>query len=334
MRILLSVLLLLTLLPSWTGGERLALLGRDMRMTATPIALDPADPAVRRIGQLTWLGGVQLKSPDPAFGGFSALAVRGDRFTLLSDGGGIVRFRLDQSGRIVALRFADLRPGPGTGWQKEDRDSESMTSDPRDGTIWIGFERVNAIWRYDASLTRAEGHAAPRAMARWGRNSGAESLVRRSDGSFVVFAEASAWPGRRARAAIAFAGDPTRWPDRGFRFSYVAPKGYKPTDAAELPDGRLLVLHRRFALPFLFSTKLTIVDPAAIRPGATVKGREIATLAPPLVHDNFEGVAVTRERGQTIVWIVSDDNQNLLQRTLLLKFRLEPDPPHAAAPRG
>jgi hypothetical protein len=93
-----------------------------------------------------------------------------------------------------------------------------------------------------------------------------------------------------------------------------------------LPDGRLLVLTRGFKLPFDFAAKLVVVDPAAIRPGAVVRGREIATLAKPLIHDNFEGLAVTREGNATILWIVSDDNQLFLQRSLLLKFRLEADP--------
>jgi len=56
---------------------------------------------------------------------------------------------------------------------------------------------------------------------------------------------------------------------------------------------------------------------------AVVRGREIARLETPLVHDNIEGVAVTREGGRTTIWLVSDDNQSMMQRTLLLKFRLE-----------
>ena len=46
----------------------------------------------------------------------------------------------------------------------------------------------------------------------------------------------------------------------------------------------------------------------------------------PLIHDNFEGVAITREGRDTIVWLVSDDNQLFLQRSLLLKFKLDPVP--------
>jgi hypothetical protein len=331
MRILYSVLLLLFLTPPWMGQKRLALLGREPRFEASAVALDAADPALKRVGQLTWLGGVRLESPDPAFGGFSAMQVAGDRFTLLSDGGNIVRFRM-KDWRIGERRFAELPAGPGTGWLKQDRDSESMTADPGTGRIWVGFERANGIWRFSPGLARGEAHAMPPAMAEWPVNGGAEAMARLSDGSFAVISETGSWPkgqgeGRgRGRAAIRFSGDPTQKPRAGFRFSYLPPDHYDPSDLAELPDGRLLVLNRRFALPFDFSTKLTVIDPRAIRPGAQVRGREIATLARPLIHDNFEGLAVTREGGATIVWIVSDDNQLFLQRSLLLKFRLEPDP--------
>jgi len=327
MRLLQSVLLLLLLTPPWMGEKRLPLLGADPVFEAVAIGLDPENPARNRVGQLTWLGGFELKSPDPAFGGFSAMTVMGDRFTLLSDGGNIVRFRMNARGALSERDFAELPGGPGTGWRKEDRDSESLTVDPGTGRLWVGFERANAIWRFAPGFAGVEAHAAPPAMAKWPTNTGAEAMTRLADGGFIVIGERQPWPGRTGRAAIRFSGDPAEKPDTGFRFTYLPPDHYDPSDMAVLPDGRLLVLNRRFALPFEFSAKLTVIDPKAIRPGAVVRGREIATLAAPLVHDNFEGLAITREGGATIVWIVSDDNQLFLQRSLLLKFRLEPDPP-------
>jgi len=42
-----------------------------------------------------------------------------------------------------------------------------------------------------------------------------------------------------------------------------------------------------------------------------------------VVHDNFEAIAAVREGDSTILWIASDDNQLFLQRSLLLKFRLD-----------
>lgn len=98
---------------------------------------------------------------------------------------------------------------------------------------------------------------------------------------------------------------------------------YDPADATALPNGDLLVLDRAFRLPFRFSNRLSLVPASAIRAGSVARGELLATLDSPLIHDNFEGVATTIEHGATIVWLVSDDNQLPLQRTLLLKFRLD-----------
>jgi hypothetical protein len=326
MRILYSVLLLLFLTPGWMGAPQLPLLGDDPVFEARRVQLDPANPALRKVGQLSWLGGVELIGHTPAFGGFSSMQVAGDHFTLLSDGGNIVRFRMDSRWELSERGFAELPAGPGSGWGKEDRDSESMTVDPRTGTTWVGFERANAIWRYAPGLARGEAHAEPPVMAGWPPNGGAESMVRLADGSFIVISETGPGSHGRGRAAIRFAGDPTAHPRTGFTFTFLPPEGFDPSDVTALPDGRLLILVRQFRLPFDFTAKLVIVDPAAIRPGALVRGREIATFASPLIHDNFEGLAITREGSATIVWICSDDNQFFLQRSLLLKFRLEPDP--------
>lgn len=323
MRIVCSVLLLLLLLPDWTGTARMASLGRDARFAVTPAALDPADPALARVGDLVWLGGVRLTSPDPAFGGFSALHVAGDRFTLLSDGGDIVRFAMDDAWRVRDRSFAALPGGPGTGWQKSDRDSESMSVDPRTGDIWVGFETSNALWRYDAGFRRVVAHVAPPAMRDWPNNEGPEAMTLLPNGNLAAIAETIPWKHRTGRAGLMFQGDPSVAPRTGFRFDYVPPAGYDPSDMAVLPDGRWLILNRRFA-DLQFSNVLSVVDPARVKPGATVRGRAIATLAAPLIHDNFEGVAITREHGATIVWLVSDDNQSALQRSYLLKFRLDP----------
>tara|TARA_Y100000815_G_scaffold118199_1_gene106711 strand:- start:961 stop:2001 length:1041 start_codon:yes stop_codon:yes gene_type:complete len=289
------------------------------------VALDSRDPNRTKLGKLTYLGGVRLMSRDAVFGGFSDLAVIGDRFVLLSDRGGIVDFRMGKDWQPRDVRFVDLPGGPGLGWSTHERDSESLAHDPATGKFWVGFEVVNEIWRYGPDLRTSERHVAPPAMAKWSETGGPESMVRLADGSFVVLSELSAGKNPRLRDGILFSGDPTEAPRHGFRFSYRPPRGYAPTALAELPDGDLLVLLRRFRMPFRFDSRIERIARAAIRPGATVSGSEVAALAAPLIHDNFEGIAVTRENGATIVWIVSDDNQLMLQRSLLLKFRLDPE---------
>src|SRR3546814_7012325 len=86
---------------------------------------------------------------------------------IFSDGGNVVRFRMGRDWRIGAPQFTNLPDGPGAGWEKLDRDSESLAVDPATGDHWVGFENSNEIWRYDAGFTRALGHVAPPAMHNW-----------------------------------------------------------------------------------------------------------------------------------------------------------------------
>lgn len=317
----LSVLLMLTATSS--GREPRAVLGERPEMRVTPVLLDAGDRARRQVGALTWLGGLALTSPDPAFGGFSSMRVAGDRFTLLSDGGNIVDFRMGPDLRPRDVRFADL-PGPSTGAIKRHRDSESLTWDPGTGRAWVGFENRNAIWRYDSSLTHAERNVRPAAMDDWPIAGGPEAMVRLSNGQFIVFSETGRPKGRRdARVVLRFAGDPTETRRPPLAFAYVPPAGYDPTDVAELPDGRLLVLNRRLSIPALFTAKLSVIDVHGVPAGGIVHGVEIASFERPLLHDNFEALAVTREGADTIVWIASDDNREFWEQSLLLKFRLD-----------
>ncbi len=320
---LLLLEILLPLMLSASAREGRELFGPYSRMTAERVALDPGDPARTRVGALTYLGGVRLRGNDHAFGGFSAMQVLGDRFLLVSDGGNVLRFRMGADFVPREIRFGDLPDGPRTGWRKNQRDAESLAFDPATGRIWIGFENYNAIWRYDPALSRGERGVRPAAMDDWSVAGGAESMVRLADGRFLVISETTRPKGGKGRVALLFAGDPTEAKAPPEESAYLPPAGYDPSDAVQLPDGRLIVLNRRLSIPDLFTAKLTLVDPRAFRPGALVRGAEIATLAPPLLHDNYEALAVTREGADTILWIASDDNQEVWEQSLLLKFRIE-----------
>jgi hypothetical protein len=220
----LVVVLVLAAVPGWSGEERLALLGRHAQLDVARVDLDPRDPKRTRVGGLDYLGGVVLTSRDPAFGGFSSLTVVGDRITLLSDGGNIVSFSMGADWQPRGIAFANVPAGPGIGWDKHDRDSESMVGDPATGRLWVGFEAHNAIWRYSPGFTRAKAQIQPRAMADWPENGGPEAFARLPDGRFVAISEdhhvaAKYWRGSEAsrlhsRDGVIFPGDPTRGPTR------------------------------------------------------------------------------------------------------------------------
>ncbi|MGL4314044.1 MAG: esterase-like activity of phytase family protein, partial [Sphingomonas sp.] len=324
MRVVLLIALIWLLVPHYAGLSPNPRLNHQVPFSLTPVAI--RRDGGNRVGQLRFLRGYRLASADPAFGGWSSLLVEGDRFTLLSDGGELIRFRLDDTGRMSAPEMFSLPTGPGTGWTKDDRDSESMVRDPATGRLWVGFENWNAIWRYAPGFARAERHVEPPAMQQWPPNGGPETMARLADGRFLVIAEQvrdTAPPS--VREALLFDRDPTETRHPPLRFSYMPPPGgFDPSDATQLPDGRIILLNRRLHLPDGFEVAVSIIDPRAIRPGATVKGSEIARFAGDVLHDNYEGIAVGADAGGPVIWIVSDDNQNMFQQSLLLAFRLDP----------
>ena len=294
---------------------------------ATAVALDPHDPAVRSVGALDYLGGWVLRGSDRRFGGISSMTIDDGRFLMLSDTGIVTRLRFDGNGQPSDYALMPLPDGPGTSWQKINRDSESSTADPVSGHVWAGFETRNEIWRYTRGFAAADGHAAPPAMQDWPNNEGAEAMVRLRDGRFLVFAEMKRRPDR-SHVALLFPGDPVAGATP-VSFGITLPPGYNPTDAAQLPDGRVVLLLRRFAagLGMLgvapgFAAGIAILDPAAIRADSVVEPKIVATLAPPLTVDNMEALAIEQRDGRTILWIASDDNFLVVQRTLLMAFTL------------
>ncbi|PWG02331.1 hypothetical protein DF286_05235 [Sphingosinicella humi] len=293
-----------------------------------PVPLDESDPARRRVGTLQFLGGWAIGSDDPRFGGISAMHVEAGEVVALSDAGSIIRFTLpgQEPARLTIRRLMD---GPGSAASKFDRDMEAMTV--YGGHVWVGFEWRNAVWRYRRESWRSDGAARPRAMRDWPSNSGAEAIVRLADGRFLIFSEGE---GRRdgSTEVLLFDGDPVRAGTREVALGYRAPNGYRITDAALLPDGRLLLLNRRFSIFEGMSAKLVIADPSGAKAGSVLTGAEIAHFEAPLTVDNMEALSVTREGGRTIVWIASDDNFSAVQRTLLLKFALAEDTTKAPQP--
>jgi len=99
----------------------------------------------------------------------------------------------------------------------------------------------------------------------------------------------------------------------------------RPSDAAPLPSGEVLLLERAYNPERgVTSVRVREIKRGNVRPGATLGGRLVATFAPPLTLDNFEGIAAFRgHKGETRVLVASDDNFDpVQQRTLLLMFAL------------
>jgi hypothetical protein len=315
--LLLAFLLLTTIVMP---GPRPGLPGPgEAPLVYEPIMLQANNPARRDVGRLHFLGGWELNSPDDRLGGLSALHVGNGEVLAVSDTGMLVSFPLPGTAPAPRVRFRPVVEGPGPRRERRTRDTEGLMV--AGDKLWLSFERYNAIWRYDRASLRGESGAQPWPMRGWWSNSGPEAIVRLADGRTLVLEEGLE-DGVPMRDAILFAGDPAVQGTPSLSLHYRRPAGYRPTDAALLPDGRILILNRRFAW-LRFSAKLLVADIRGLPAGGTIEGQEVATLEAPLVIDNMEGLSVTQENGRTIVWMVSDDDfMRMFRRTLLLKFEL------------
>ncbi len=265
-----------------------------------------------------------MASRSQDFGSYSALLAMPDESLLaFSDNGHYLRFAPPGAPSRLLESGPALPDFPGG---KRFRDVESATRDPGSGGIWLGLEGTNAVLALSPDLDVLR-QIRPQAIARWGANSGPEAMTRLSDGRFILLREgAGGWFENRRHEAAIFESDPTTGA-KGRLLPVDGPDGFSPTDMAQLPDGRLLILMRRLAwpVPLRFTGRLAIGDPADIQLGKPWKVREVARLTSDLPMDNFEGLAVQPSGdGGLIVWIISDDNFSNLQRTILWKLSVDP----------
>lgn len=329
-----------------TGGSGVAPLsasrsrpGLFIEVAAQPVPLNPTDPTQVAVGSLRFRGGLALSSRDPRFGGLSDLRVDDDLESVIgiTDEGCWWTARLIYDARGFLTGFADVRVGrlhdqegrplPDKAWQ----DAESLAR-LADGTRVVGFERQQRLWQYGAGSLdgQARAIAGPPGLHSAPRNGGIEALTTLRDGRLLALTEELKERGT-VRGWVLAQGD---WA----RLSYRYERGLRPAGAATLPSGDVLVLDRAFDDATGVEIRIQRVPEADIRSGAVLEGTTIARLARPLTIDNFEGIDTRRgPGGESLVYLLSDDNFEAAQRTLLLLFALEEEPQAAggtaAAPR-
>ena len=297
-------------------------------LATTVLQLDPEDPKRDSIGRLIWRGGIEITSDAKRFGGLSGLLVSGDgaRLLAVSDRGSWLsaRLRYDAEGRLVGLddgQMARLRDLDGEAISKKRlRDAEDL-AELADGSILVSFEDEHRIWRYDTDhgrpMSRPTAWPKPEGLDQAPGNSGLEALTDLAGGGLLALTEDQ-------DAGAAKAG--YLWRDGAWsRLTYLPEANFKPTSAHRVPGSDdVLVLERTAQVLGGFNVRLVRIAARDIRPGAELRGELLARWGAPFTIDNFEALAARRAPdGQILVYLLSDDNFNAVQRTLLLMFALE-----------
>lgn len=313
---------------------------KDITVTATPVPLNPEDPAQTTVGALEYVAGFALDSPASEWGGYSGVVLAPDGSSLLavSDVGHWLKLELkhDADGKLTGVGEARLEPlldeagKPVAG--KEWSDAEEIAQSP-DGQLFVSFERHHRIWRYALAAGVPDGPAhpvpIPGAIKALPENSGIEAMTAEGLGTLMMIAE-GAESGAIESLGWTWDAKQNRW----HRFLIGRSDSFEPTSLAVVSLPRLsvaqnfefsplLLLERRYTEADGPSVRIISINfPSFLKMSDRVAGTTLATLRLPLSVDNFEALAVRPAPGdQAFLYLLSDDNQSDRQRTLLLQFR-------------
>lgn len=305
--------------------------GMSVPITTTALDLDNDDPDRKQVGDLQFAGAVEVLSIDPYVGGLSGLAVGpdGSRFLAISDRGTWFAGRIAyEDGRLTGIDNVTRAPmldWRGQGLSFGENDSEGLTI--AGDRVVVSFEGFHRLWRYSLpdpayfeTIFRQSALAVGKfdGLADQPSNGGIEAVATLPQGGILAISEEARTEAGHARA----------WrvhEDRVDSLALSVSDDFKPTDAAALDNGDVVVLERRYSLLGGMAARLRHIPASRIRAGSVMEADTLAVLAPPITVDNMEGLAVFREGDGYRLILVSDDNFNVLQRTIVMSFLWRPD---------
>lgn len=309
---------------------------QSLRIVTTPVPLNAREPKQDRVGALVYAGGVRLTARNSSrLHGLSdlKLAVPGPH-------GGRVAYAVTDQGDQVEMVLYGVGAGPPRGAERGvihgsirpliDPDGAPLEGKRRGDAeglaafaegFLVSFEREHRIWLYPAPgaealwrafASRPRPFAAP--VAELPDNQGFEALavLPLPEGPFAAV---GAEDGRIWLCPLGGGGECRLQPELGPPELF-----YSLTGLDHLPGtSDLIAVYRAYDPLRGFRAMVARISPGQDgRPGSVTI---LARLQPPLVAENFEGVAaVERPGGGWRLFLLSDDNLSSRQRTLLLAF--------------
>lgn len=332
MRCLGVIAMLALLVGCSTGGK--ADEGGPADISATVISTFRPGSQETQFGALEFIGGLELSSDNALLGAISAIRFRPDQrhfVSVLDTGhwltGAIER---DDKGRLKGVTEARIMPMidryGGTDAGKGAMDAEGLAL--RGDHVLVSYEQYHRVDAYpDPGFETSSPDDTipiliPRRQLRANRSLEALMIAPQSSplaGAAVIVAEDSLNDEGNMLAAI------LDGPSQG-RFTVRHYDGFDVSDGVFLPDGDLLLLERRFGLAHGLGMRIRRIAGADIKSDALVDGTVIFEASTREQIDNMEGIDVFRAADGTLhLILVSDDNHSILQRSLMLEFRLRED---------
>lgn len=305
---------------------------KQVRVKTRPIETFHIGHSNTEFGKLTYLGGFEILASDRKTGGLSGVISLddGNRLLAVTDNGHWVAATVEQTDEgaptgLSDLRYAVLLGADGKSLRARwGHDTEALTLNATG--LYVSAERNHAVYHYEWPLLTGDERmlgqlALPKALDRLPGNTGIEALAAGPaggplDGKLIAISETT--PSDEHDFLGFVLG-----PDGAEEFSIKRHDRFDVTDAAFLPDGDLLLMERRFNMKDLIGLRLRRLPGSDLKAGAVLDGEILLEADFNYQIDNMEALAVHQNAaGETILTLLSDNNRSLLQRTLLLRFRL------------
>ncbi|EJT03647.1 esterase-like activity of phytase family protein [Rhizobium sp. CCGE 510] len=317
--------------PSWAG---------DVPVISRQISDFRIGSPQTNFGSLEFLGGLEMVSSRALFGSLSSIRFRPDQknFVVVLDTGQWLTgsTERDAKGRLSGLSNVEITPMKNIAGRsfegKGHMDAEGLALDGN--RILVSFEQDHRVDVYPDPGFSDSGAIAtlpiliPRKML--SDNRGIETIAvapasSALKGGVVIVSERGLDSDGNRVAAI------LNGPLKG-RFSVARDGSFDVTDGAFLPNGDFLLLERRFNMAEGIGMRIRRIKGGDIRPGAVVDGELLLEGNFNSQIDNMEGLDTFQAAdGTTHIILVSDDNHSILQRNLMLEFRLTEETAHKAS---
>lgn len=284
-----------------------------------------------QFGPLEFVGGLELTSASSDFGAISGIALENDQsvFIAVADTGfwmtgQITRGVNNQPDGLANVSMQEIARKSGEPIsEKWQADAEGITINGQD--ILVSFERAHRITHYNRQASAFPKfeieYAPPVPLYELRDNRGFEGIAfapnaEPLNGGLIGISEKSLDKNKNIMGFV-------KTGDSSFEFSLKRKDEFDVTDLGFLPDGNLIVLERRFNVADGIGMRLRHINVSDIKKGATVDGETLLEADFQYQIDNMEGMSITvDDDGIPRLTLVSDDNHSILQRNLLLEFRL------------
>lgn len=308
---------------SYIGRQHLAAeldgKGKPFTVRAEQIPLNTENPAQIKVGELVYLRGWALTADQDDFGGFSGLIMEneGNQIIAINDKGDWFASHINVGkDQPFTASPASIKSFPSVGLSKSAYDAESIIKIGDD--YLVSFEQDHRLALVNGIAGEPKPYKVAADYSEMSSNGGLEAITQLKNGELLLFAE----HGQDTTGALP-AWVTSEQESRRIRF--IPPMNYSPTDAATLPNGDVLLLMRHYSPLDGVSAKVVLLKADDIAAAGELKGRELAHFEPPLSVDNMEAMdIVPLQDGSIRIFMMSDDNFSLRQRTLLMVFDWQP----------